>query len=71
MDPAALEKAFDLYGAPKAVVVVHLYGNPAKLDEITAICREHNVPLIEDAAEALGSEYAGQKCETFGNYGAL
>lgn len=71
MDPAALEKAFDLYGTPKAVVVVHLYGNPAKLDEITAICREHNVPLIEDAAEALGSEYAGQKCGTFGDYAAL
>ena len=71
MDPAALERAFDLYGAPKAVVAVHLYGNPAKLDEITAICREHNVPLIEDAAEALGSEYAGKKCGTFGNYGAL
>ena len=71
MAPAALEKAFELYGTPKAVVAVHLYGNPAKLDEITAICREHNVPLIEDAAEALGSEYAGQKCGTFGNYGAL
>ena len=61
MDPAALRRAFELYGAPKAVVVVHLYGNPAKLDEITAICREHNVPLIEDAAEALGSAYNGQK----------
>ena len=71
MDPAALERAFDLYGAPKAVVAVHLYGNPAMLDEISAICRENNVPLIEDAAEALGSEYAGQKCGTFGNYGAL
>lgn len=44
MAPAALEKAFELYGTPKAVVAVHLYGNPAKLDEITAICREHNVP---------------------------
>ena len=53
MDPAALKKAFELYGTPKAVVVVHLYGNPAKLEEITALCRAHNVPLIEDAAEAL------------------
>ena len=52
MDPAALRRAFELYGTPKAVVIVHLYGNPAKLDEITAICREHDVPLIEDAAEA-------------------
>lgn len=71
MDPHALRRAFELYGTPKAVVVVHLYGNPAKLDEITAICREHGVPLIEDAAEALGSEYNGQKCGTFGEFGAL
>lgn len=71
MDPAALKKAFELYGTPKAVVVVHLYGNPAKLDEIMAICREHNVPLIEDAAEALGANYQGQKCGTFGKYGVL
>ena len=71
MDPAALRHAFELYGVPKAVVAVHLYGNPAKLDEITAICREHNVPLIEDAAEALGSTYNGQKCGTFGEFGAL
>lgn len=71
MDPAALRRAFALHGTPKAVVVVHLYGNPAKLDEITAICREHNVPLIEDAAEALGSTYNGQKCGTFGDFGAL
>lgn len=71
MDPAALRHAFELYGTPKAVVAVHLYGNPAKLDEIIAICREHNVPLIEDAAEALGSTYNGQKCGTFGDFGAL
>ena len=71
MDPAALRRAFELYGVPKAVVAVHLYGNPAKLDEITEICREHGVPLIEDAAEALGSEYNGRKCGTFGEFGAL
>ena len=71
MDPAALRRAFALHGTPKAVVVVHLYGNPAKLDEITAICREHDVPLIEDAAEALGSTYNGQKCGTFGEFGGL
>lgn len=71
MDPAALLKAFDLYGAPKAVVVVHLYGSPAKMDEITAICERHRVPLIEDAAEALGSEYHGKKCGTFGQFGVL
>ena len=71
MDPAALHHAFELYGVPKAVVAVHLYGNPAKLDEIIAICHEHNVPLIEDAAEALGSTYNGQKCGTFGEFGGL
>ena len=71
MDPLALKKAFELYGKPKAVVLVHLYGNPAKLDEIAAICAEHDVPLIEDAAEALGSEYNGQKCGTLGRFGAL
>lgn len=71
MDPVALERAFELYGVPKAVVVVHLYGNPAKMDEIVAICEKHNVPLIEDAAEALGSEYHGRKCGVFGKYGVL
>ena len=71
MDPAALEKAFFLYGKPKAVVAVHLYGNPAKLDALCAICESHGVPLIEDAAEALGSTYKGKKCGTFGHFGIL
>ena len=71
MDPVALEKAFALYGKPKAVVVVHLYGNPAKLDEICAICDKYGVPLIEDAAEALTATYKGQKCGTFGKFSIL
>ena len=71
MNPVALERAFEIHGKPAAVVVVHLYGNPAKMDEIVSICEKHNVPLIEDAAEALGSEYHGKKCGTFGNYGIL
>ncbi len=71
MDPAALERASEIFGKPAAVVVVHLYGNPAKMDEICAICEKHNVPLIEDAAEALGSDYHGKKCGSFGNYGIL
>ena len=71
MDPAALEKAFEIHGVPKAVVAVHLYGNPAKLAQIREICDRHNVPLIEDAAEALGSEYQGAKCGTFGRFGIL
>ena len=71
LDPNALRKAFELYGRPKAVEIVHLYGNPAKLDEITKICNEYEVPLIEDAAEALGSEYDGKKCGSFGKFGAF
>lgn len=71
MDPEALKRAFELYGRPKAVVAVHLYGTPAKLDEISAVCEEYGVPLIEDAAEALGSEYKGKRCGTFGKFGAL
>lgn len=69
MSPEALKKAFVKYPNPKAVIVVHLYGTPAKLDEIMAICEEHNVPLIEDAAESLGSTYNGQMTGTFGRFG--
>ena len=71
MDPKALERAFDLYGIPKAVVLVHLYGNPAKIDEISALCDHYGVPHIEDAAEALGSTYKDKPCGTFGKYGIL
>lgn len=69
MSPKALRKAFEKYPNPKAVVLVHLYGTPAKLDEIMEICAEHNVPLIEDAAESLGSTYKGQMTGTFGRIG--
>ena len=69
MDPAALRLAFEKYPNPKAVIVVHLYGTPAKLDEIMAICEEHHVPLIEDAAESLGSTYKGKYTGTFGKIG--
>lgn len=71
MSVEALEKAFIKYPHPKAVIVVHLYGTPAKMDEIVRICKEHNVPLIEDAAEGLGGEYKGKKLGTFGDYGIL
>lgn len=71
MDPKSLEKAFKKYPNPKAVIVVHLYGTPAKMDEIMKICKEHNVPIIEDAAESLGSIYKGQQTGTFGEYGAF
>ena len=71
MDPVALEKAFEKYPHPKAVIAVHLYGTPSKIDRIRDICKKHQVPLIEDAAEALGSSFKGQKLGTFGDYGIL
>lgn len=69
MDPEALKKAFEKYPNPKAVVIVHLYGTPAKMDEIMKICNEHNIPLVEDAAESLGATYKGKQTGTFGKYG--
>ncbi len=56
---------------PKAVIPVHLYGMPAKMDNIMAIANEYEIPVLEDAAEALGSEYRGQKCGTFGEFACL
>jgi len=71
MDPEALEKAFKKYPQTKAVMLVHLYGTPSKMDEITEICKRHNAVLIEDAAEALSAEYKGKKMGTFGKYGII
>lgn len=56
---------------PKAIIPVHLYGMPAKLDEIMAIAGKYGIPVVEDAAEALGSTYKNRKCGTFGEYGIL
>ena len=69
MDPKALEKAFEKYPNPKAVICVHLYGTPAKLEEIMEICNKHQVPLIEDAAESLSATYQGKQTGTFGKFG--
>ena len=69
MNPKALEKAFEKYPNPKAVIVVHLYGTPAKIEEIKEICDKHNVPLVEDAAESLGATYKGKQTGTFGKFG--
>ena len=69
MSPKALEKAFEKYPNPKAVIVVHLYVTPAKIEEIKRICDNHNVPLVEDAAESLGATYNGKQTGTFGKYG--
>jgi len=71
MDPAALDRAFEKYPHPKAVIVANLYGTPAKLEEIKVICDAHGVPLIEDAAESLGATYRGKQTGTFGKYSAL
>ncbi len=76
MDPELLEAAIkdriEKAGKkPKAIVVVELYGMPAKLDEVLAIAERFDIPVLEDAAEALGSEYRGRKCGTFGVFGAL
>lgn len=76
MCPKALEEAIvDRHiktgKYPKAIIPVHLYGMPAKMDEIMAVANKYNIPILEDAAEALGSEYKGVKCGTIGQYGAL
>lgn len=75
MCPKALEKAIQACqqkGAmPKAIIVVHLYGMPAKMKEIMAIAQHYNIPVIEDAAEALGSFIDGQACGSFGDFGVL
>ena len=71
MDPKALEKAFELYPEVKVVVLVNLYGTPAKLVEIKEICDRHSAVLIEDAAESLGATYKGKQTGTFGTYNAI
>ena len=76
MSPAWLEKALvyrlkETGKLPKAIIPVHLYGMPAKMDEIMRIAALFDVPVLEDAAEALGSEYQGRKCGTFGKFAAL
>ncbi|HOO26845.1 MAG TPA: DegT/DnrJ/EryC1/StrS family aminotransferase [Lachnospiraceae bacterium] len=69
MDPKALEKAFSLYPSVKAVISANLYGTPAKLDEISCICKKHGVPFIEDAAESLGAAVNGKQTGLFGDIG--
>lgn len=76
MDPTLLETAIkDRYKKtgkyPKAIIPVHLYGMPAKMNEIMDICARYNIPVLEDAAEAIGAEYNGQRCGTFGEFSIL
>ena len=76
MDPNLLEEAIEdrlkcTGKLPKAIIPVHLYGTPAKMNEIKAVAARYGIPVVEDAAEALGSEYDGRNCGTLGTFGAL
>ena len=71
MDPVALERAFGIYPEVKVVVVAHLYGTPAKMDEIRAVCERHGAVLIEDAAESLGATYKGRQTGNLGTYNCI
>lgn len=76
MSPVLLEEAIKdrltkTGKKPKAIILVHLYGMPAQLNEILSLAAQYEIPVLEDAAEALGSEYEGRKCGTFGHFGAL
>ena len=71
MDPAALERAFEIYPEVKLVVVAHLYGAPAKIDRIREICDRHGALIVEDAAESMGASLDGKQTGTFGDYSAL
>ncbi len=71
MDPVALRQAFELYPEVRVVVTAHLYGTPCKMDEIRAICGEHDAVLIEDAAESLGASYKGVQTGSLGDFNAI
>ena len=71
MDPVALEKAFELYPEVRVVIIVHLYGTPAKMDELKAVCEKHNAIIIEDAAESLGATYKGVQTGSLGTYNCI
>ena len=71
LEEAILDRKKKTGKFPKAIIPVHLYGMPAKMDEITAISKKYGIPILEDAAEALGSTYNGQICGTFGEFGVL
>ena len=71
MCPKTLEKAFEIYPDVKVVVFAHLYGTPAKLDEIKSVCDKYGATIIEDAAESLGATYKGRQTGTFGKFNAI
>ena len=67
----AIQDRIKNHKKPKAVIVVHLYGMPAMMDEILEICNKYEIPLVEDSAESLGSKYKGRRCGTFGEFALL
>ncbi|MCR4696219.1 MAG: DegT/DnrJ/EryC1/StrS family aminotransferase [Lachnospiraceae bacterium] len=71
MDPLALEKAFEIYPEVRLVVLAHLYGTPAKIDEIRKICDAHNALLVEDAAESFGASFEDKQTGAFGDYSII
>ena len=71
MDPAVLEKAFEIYPDVKVAVIAHLYGTPGKVDELKEICDRHGAVIIEDAAESLGATYKGIQTGAFGAYNCI
>ena len=71
MDSVALEKAFEIYPEVKIVVMAHLYGTPANMDEIMRVINEHNAILVEDAAESMGATYKGIQTGMFGKYNTI
>ena len=71
MDPAALEKAFEIYPDVRLIVAAHLYGTPGKIDEIRAIADKHGALIVEDAAESFGASYKGQQTGIFGDVSAI
>lgn len=76
IDPQLLETAIEdrlrkTGKLPKAIIPVHLYGTPARMNEVMDVANRYGIPVVEDAAEAIGSEYGGRYCGTFGQYGAL
>ncbi len=71
MDPAALEKAFEIYPEVKLIVAAHLYGTPGKIDELRAVADRHGALIVEDAAESFGASYKGRQTGSFGDFNAI
>lgn len=71
LEDAIIDRVTKTGKTPKAIIPVHLYGMPANMEQIMAVAEKYNIPVVEDAAEALGSEFKGRRCGTFGQFGVL